>query len=106
MRIFDNRQAVFSAYTVGYLTEFSLLCFGIVVFLSVKKGNRIKAEMVVQMVFVKVGGDDYLILIAPHFFCGLQPDLVRLFGRNLVGLETLIAVPGDISVFLAVLLFR
>ena len=106
MGIFDNRQAVFPADPVGYLTEFSLFCFGIVVFLSVKKGNRIEAKMIVQMVFVKVSGNDNLILIAPHFFCCLQADLVCLFGCNLIGFETLIAVPSNISVFLTVLLFR
>lgn len=106
MGIFDNRQAVFQTDTVGYLTEFFLFCFGIVVFLSSKKGKRIKAEMIVQMVFIKVGSDDNLILISPYFFCGLQADLVCLFGQDLVRLETLIPVPSDISVFLAVLLFR
>lgn len=64
---FYDRQAVFHTYSVGNITEFSLFGFGIVVFLSVKKGNRIKAEMIVQMVFVKVGSDDNLILIAPTF---------------------------------------
>ena len=62
--------------------------------------------MIVQMVFIEVGGNDDLILISPHFLCGLQSDLVRLFGSDFVGLEALITVPGDISVFFAVLLFR
>ena len=62
--------------------------------------------MVVQMVFIKVGSDDDLILFSTHFLCGLQSDLVRLFGCNFVGLEALVTVPGDISVFFAVLLFR
>ena len=60
MRIFDNRQSVLPADPVGYFTEFSLLCFGIVVFLPVQKGNRIEAKMIVQMVFIKVGSDDDL----------------------------------------------
>lgn len=58
------------------------------------------------MVFIKVGSDDDLILISPHFLCQLQADLVRLFGCDFAGLEALITVPCDISVFLAVLLFR
>ena len=62
--------------------------------------------MVVQMVFIKVGSDDDLILFSPHFLCGLQADFMRLFGCNFAGLVALITVSGDISVFLAVLPFR
>ena len=58
------------------------------------------------MVFIKVGSDDDLKAISPHFLCQLQADFMRLFGCDFVRFKTLITVPGDISVFLAVLLFR
>lgn len=62
--------------------------------------------MIVQMVFIKVGSDDDLILISPYFLCGLQANLVRLLGRNLIWFEVLITVPGDISILFDVLPFR
>ena len=58
------------------------------------------------MVFIKVGSDDDLKAISPHFLCQLQSDLVRLFGCDFAGLEALVTVPGDISILFAVLLFR
>ena len=62
--------------------------------------------MIVQMIFVKMGGNDNLILLSPHFLCQLQTDFMCLFGCDFAGFKTLITVPSDISVFLAVLLFR
>ncbi len=63
-----------------------MLRFGIVILSTINKGHRIEAEMVVQMVFVKVSSNDYLIPITPHFFCGLQPDFVCFFSRDFVRL--------------------
>lgn len=56
------------------------------------------------MIFVKVGGNDNLIFISPHFLCGLQTDFVCLFGCDFVRLKALITVPSDISVLFAILL--
>ena len=89
-----------------YNGRVGILKYPAVVFLPVKKGNRIEAEMVVQMVFIKVGSDDDLKAISLHFLCQLQSDLVRLFGCDFVRFKTLITVPGDISILFAVLLFR
>ena len=62
--------------------------------------------MVVEMPPVKVGGNDYLVLVAPHLPCQFQADFVALFGRYFVWLEALVAVPSDIPACLLVLLFR
>ena len=105
MGIFYDGQAVFSADTVRYFTKLSQLGFGIIVFSTVDKGHGIKAEMIVNMVFIKVGGDNNLKAITSHFFRQLQADLVRLFGCNLVRIKALITVPSDISVIFSVLLF-
>ena len=59
--------------------------------------------MVVQMPFVKVGGNDYLVLAAPHFPCQFQSDFMALFGRYLVWLEALVSVLCNISACLLVL---
>ncbi len=57
-----------------------------------------------QMSFVKVGGNDYLVLVAPHLpllastrFHGIVRALPRF------GFEALVAVPCDISACLLVL---
>ena len=59
--------------------------------------------MVMQMSFVKVGGNDYLVLAASHLPCQFQSDFMALFGRYLVWLEALVAVPCDIPACLLVL---
>lgn len=88
-----------------HITQSFLLRFGIIIFLSVYERNGIKAEMIVLMPLVKMGSDDDLIFIAPHFPCQLQADFMALAGRYLVWLEALAAVPCDISVCFLVLLF-
>ena len=45
-------------------------------------------------------------LAAPHFPCQFQSDFMALFGRYLVWLEALIAMPSDISACLLVLFLR
>ena len=57
------------------------------------------------MLFVKMGCDDYLVLVAPHFPRQFQADFVALIGRYLVWLEALVSVPSDISVCFLVLFF-
>ena len=59
--------------------------------------------MVMQMSFVKVCGNDYLVLAVPHFPCQFQSDFMALFGRYLIWLEALLAVPCDIPACLLVL---
>ena len=56
--------------------------------------------MVVQMSFVKMGGNDYLVLAAPHLPCQFQSDFMALFGRYFVWLEALVTVPCNISAYL------
>lgn len=38
-----------------------------VIFAPIQIGNRVEAEVIVEMPPVKVGDNDYLVLVAPHF---------------------------------------
>ena len=58
--------------------------------------------MIMQMVFVQVGGDNDLEPVAPHLLCQLHADLMAPLWGDLPRLEALIAVPGDIVILLAV----
>ena len=55
--------------------------------------------------FVKVGGDDHLIAVAPKPGRQLYADLMRQFGRGLAGSKGLVAVIGHRAVLLAEPLF-
>ena len=80
---------------------------GTVVFDAVRKGNRVQYKVIVQMIFfVKVGGDDHLIAVAPKPGRQFHADLMRQFGRGLAGGKGLIAVIGHRAVLLAEPLFH
>ena len=56
--------------------------------------------------FVKVGGDDHLIAVAPEPGRQFHADLMGQFGRGLAGSEGLITVVGHCAVLLAEPLFH
>lgn len=51
------------------------------------------------------GGNDNLIILAPHSPCGFQTDCVCFFGCYLAGAKALVSVISDITAELAVTLF-
>ena len=64
--MFDDRQSVFPAKLVGNRLHFMVVLSGAVVLDAVRKGNCVDDKVIVQMIFfVKVGGDDHLIAVAP-----------------------------------------
>ena len=66
---------------------------GAVVFDTVRKGYCVDDKVIVQMVFfVKVGGDDHLIAVAPEPGRQLYADFMCQFRRGLAGGKGLIAV--------------
>ena len=80
---------------------------GTVIFDAVRKGNCVDDKVIVQMIFfVKVGGDDHLIAVAPEPGRQLYADLVRQFGRDLAGGKGLIAVIGHRAALFAEPLFH
>ena len=66
LRLLDHRQSVFPAKLVGNRLHLVIILFGAVVLDAVRKGNCVDDKVIVQMIFfVKVGGDDHLIAVAP-----------------------------------------
>ena len=60
--------------------------------------------MVVQVVPIQMRGHEHLKAVAPEPLRGLHADLMAFLRRDLSGLEALIAVPGDVSAGLVILL--
>ena len=79
-----------------------MLGLGVVVLSTILERHRIETEVVVQVPFVQVGGDDDLKPVAPHFPGQFHADLMAPLRGHLTGLETLIAVPCDIFILLAI----
>ena len=66
LRLLDHRQSVFPAKLIGNRLHFVIVLSGTVVFDAVRKGYGVDDKVIVQMIFfVKVGGDDHLIAVAP-----------------------------------------
>ena len=66
LRLLDHRQSVFPAKLVGNRLHLVIVLLGAVVFDAVRKGYGVDDKVIVQMIFfVKMGGDDHLIAVAP-----------------------------------------
>ena len=102
--LLNDRQPVFPAQPVRDFHHSLSLGLGIVVLAAVPKRNGIKAEVTVDMFLVQMGSDENLKAAAPHLLCQLHADLVGKLRRDLLRLEALISVPGDIAVRLSVTL--
>ena len=57
--------------------------------LVIRKADRIENQMVMNMIFVYVGGKDKFILATQDFFCKLHAYFMGLFRRNLPRLKGL-----------------
>ena len=57
--------------------------------LVLRKADRIENQVVMNMIFVYVGGKDKLILAAQDFFCEFHAGLMGLFRRDLPRLKGL-----------------
>ena len=55
----------------------------------IRKADRIKNQVVMNMIFVYMGGKHKFILAAQYFFCKLHPDLMGLLRRDLPRLKGL-----------------
>ena len=98
----DYRQPVFPAKLIGNRLHLVIVLSGAVVFDAVRKGYGVDDKVIVQMIFfIKVGGDDHLIAVAPKPSRQLYADLMRQFWRGLAGSKGLITVIGHRAVLLA-----
>ena len=57
--------------------------------LVIRKADRIENQVVMNMIFVYVGGKDKFILAAQDFFCKFHAYFMGLFRRNLPRLKGL-----------------
>lgn len=85
--VFNHGQGIFTAKLIGTLTEQTQICFVVVVVLAVRKGNGVYDKVIMQTVRVKVGCDNDLKSVAPHFLGKFNADLVSLFWRKLPDLK-------------------
>ena len=85
----DDRQTVFLAKPVGGTADIVITPLVGMIMLVIRKADRIENQVVMNMIFVYVGGKDKLILAAQDFFCELHADLMGLFRRDLPRLKGL-----------------
>ena len=64
--------------------------------LMIRKADRIENQMVMNMIFVYVGGKYKFIHAAQDFFCKLHADLMGLFRRDLSRLKGLDQVTAQV----------
>ena len=64
--------------------------------LVIRKADRIENQVVMNMIFVYVGGKYKFILAAQDFFCKLHADLMGLFRRDLSRLKGLDQVAAQV----------
>ena len=103
--VFNHGQGIFTAKLIGTLTEQTQICFVVVVVLAVRKGNGVDHKVIMQTVRVKVGCDNDLKSVAPHFLGKFNADLVSLFWRKLPRLKALKTVIADNFTFIVPLCF-
>ena len=77
------------AYPVAGATDVVIAPLVGMIMLVIRKADRIENQVVMNMIFVYVGGKDKLILAAQDFFCELHADLMGLFRRDLPRLKGL-----------------
>ena len=93
--VFNNGQSILTAKLIGVLTKQAQICLVVVIVLAVRKGNGVYYKVVMQALGVEVGGNNDLKSVAPHSLGKSNPDLVRLFWRDLARLEALESVITD-----------
>ena len=85
----DDRQTVFLAKPVGGTADIVITPLVGMIMLVIRKADRIENQVVMNMIFVYMGGKYKFILAAQDFFCKLHADLMGLFRRNLPRLKGL-----------------
>ena len=88
---------MFQTYGVGDFPQAVVVGDMVFKFPARLKGDGIYNKMIMDIICVKVCGNNNFILVSPHPPCGFQPDFVRFFGRGFAGLEALVAVVRYIS---------
>ena len=66
------------------------------VVLVIREADRIKNQVVMNMIFVYMGGKHKFVLAAQYFFCKLHPNLMSLLRRDLPRLKGLDQVAAQV----------
>ena len=81
----DDGQTVFLAKPVGDTADIVIASLVGMIVLMIRKADCIENQVVMNMIFVYVGGKYKFILAAQDFFCKLHADLMGLLRRHLAG---------------------
>ena len=92
----DDGQTVFFAKPVRSAADIVITPLVGMIVLVIHKADRIENQVVMNMIFVYVGGKDKLILAAQDFFCKFHSDLMSLFRRDLPRLKGLDQVAAQV----------
>ena len=97
---------MFQTYRVGDFTEFMVVGDMVFKFPARLKGYGIYNKMIMDIVCIKVCGNNNFVLASPHPPCGFHADFVRFFGRGFAGLKALVAVVRHIAACFPEAFFR
>ena len=85
----DDGQTVFLAKPVGGTADIVIASLVGMIVLVIRKADRIENQVVMNMIFVYMGGKYKFILAAQNFFCKLHADFMGLLRRDLPRLKGL-----------------
>ena len=77
------------AYPVAGAADIVITPLVGVVVLVIREADRIENQVVMNMIFVNMGGKYKLVLATQNFFCELHPDLMGFLRRHLPRLKGL-----------------
>ena len=97
----DDRQTVFLAKPVRSAADIVVTPLVGMVVPVIRKADRIENQVVMNMIFVYVGGKYKFILAAQDFFCKLHADLMGFLRRHLPRLKGLDQVGALVDVMVA-----
>ena len=92
----DDGQTVFFAKPVRSAADIVITPLVGMVVSVIRKADRIENQVVMNMIFVYMGGKYKLILSAQDFFCKLHADFMGLFRRDLSRLKGLDQVTAQV----------
>ena len=85
----DDGQTVFLAKPVGGTADIVIASLVGMIVLMIRKADCIENQVVMNMIFVYVGGKYKFILAAQNFFCKLHTNFMGLLRRDLPRLKGL-----------------
>ena len=97
MRKWYYGLAVFLTNRIGDLPKLHVVTDMVFKLSARLKRNGIYHEMIVNVIRVKMGGNDYLIICSPHPFCCFYTDTMCFGGSDFICYKALIPVISNVS---------